>query len=884
MIGFRDAGAAERARERLETLTGLDLERFFEGSFTDVADPDVALANLERWLKTTGSPGLHMEQIQGLPALGRRLITILGASQPIADCLIQNPELASLVLEPGQLRKVPTPQAIVEEGRRLLTSSTSYLHSLDRLRFLRQRWNLAIVLNDLAGTWPQEGVWLALSDVADAIIALTREVVWTEQRKQRELPEDCPVMVVAFGKLGGHELNYSSDIDLAYVLPDGTDERLERDCTRFCEAFGRAITDRMGRGFLYRVDLRLRPYGGAGPIIRSMRSVEAYYQLYAEPWEVQALLRSRAVAGPEELTARWEEMRIRTCFRPKLSEAALEELVAMRARIEEGASDDDLKRGPGGIRDVEFLAQLLQMLHGYERETLQVRPTLEALRALEEAGVVDPTSARALRDGYAFLRRLEHRTQLVHDQQTHTVPSAPTAREALGRLMDYSGWAELEYDLDRHRRTIQTLYRSTLRLEHASHADRETVRAALGALAPGGLQWFDVLPESDAFYKALAQNADSLRRVLRVLEAAPALVQTLKQSVPLTELLISGEIEEGVDEGNPAERLDRLPLDAPLKAVADAYLAAYTTVNLQWTITPAFDLGARLSALVDSLINHCARRLYAIFDIVGMGSYGTREFGPGSDADLLLLIADRERQPEAEQQAQHFLAMLGQLKRLGIPLGVDLRLRPEGGKGLLVRTYQGFKAYDLDGMEMWERFALGHSRLVYGDPRAAEVVAKSAYGLPLTPERLKELMRMKRRVETERVQPQHIYRNVKLGSGGLNDIEWLIHLHEMRYPESTKAGTTTDMGERIGLVARARLLNALEAETLVDARRFLLELRAWLSLQGHGGDLMPENPDRLDRLALVFGMENGNALLARHLDVTGTVRQLFLEGTERLRA
>lgn len=882
MTGFRDADAASRARERLQELTGLDLERFFDQSFTDVADPDVALANLERWLRTTGSPTMHMEQIQGLPALGRRLITILGASQPIADCLIQNPELASLILEPGQLRKVPTAEVVIEEGRRLLAHSSSYSHSLDRLRFLRQRWNLAIVLNDLAGTWPQEAVWRALSDVADAIIALARDVVWAEQRKQRELPEVCPVMVIAFGKLGGHELNYSSDIDLAYVLPDGTDEKLERDCTRFCEAFGRALTDRMGRGFLYRVDLRLRPYGGAGAIVRSMRSVEAYYQLYAEPWEVQALLRSRAVAGPEALLPRWEEMRVRTCFRPKLSEVALEEMVAMRARIEDGASEEDLKRGPGGIRDVEFLTQVLQLIHGFERTTLQIRPTLDALRALEESGVMDPSSARALRDGYTFLRRLEHRTQLVHDQQTHTLPSAPMAREALGKLMDYGGWSELLHDLDRHRRTIQTLYRSTLRLEHASHADRETVREALGNLGPGALQWFDVLPESGAFYQALTLNEDSLKRVKRVLEAAPALVPTLKQSVPLTELLISGEIEEQGED--PGDRIARLPLDAPIKTVAATYISAYTTINLQWALSPTFALGPMLAGLADALIVHCARRLYVSFAIIGMGSYGTREFGPGSDTDLLFLIANREGQPEAEQQAQHFLAMLGQLKRLGMPLGVDLRLRPEGGKGLLVRTYDGFRSYDLDGMEMWERFAIGHGRLVYGDPSAIDLVDKSAYGLPLTPERLKELVKMKRRVETERVQPQHVRRNVKLGSGGLNDIEWLIHLQEMRYPESTKAGSTTDMGQRIQLVARARLLNALEAELLTDARRFLLDLRAWLVLQGHSGDLMPENPDRLDRLAQVFGMENGNALLARYLDVTETVRRLYLEGLERLRA
>lgn len=884
MSTFRDPEAADRARLRLEELTHLDLARLFERGFAEVADADRALVNLERWLRSTGNPGIHLEQVLGVPRLGRLLMVILGASQPIADCLIQNPELASLALEPGQHRTIPSEPSILHEGRRLIASSTSYSHALDRLRFLRQRWNLSIVLNDLAGTWSQEVVWRALSDLADALLQLTREVVWADQRRQRDLPEDCPVLVVAFGKLGGHELNYSSDIDLAYVHVDGVDEKLERNLTRFCEAYGRAIADRMGRGSLYRVDLRLRPYGGAGPIVRSARSTEGYYQRYAEPWEVQALLRSRAIAGPPDLMAWWEDLRIRTCFKPKLSEVALEEMVAMRARIEEGASDEDLKRGPGGIRDVEFLTQLFQLLHGFEVPDLQVRPTLEALSALENRGLLDPSAGVALRKGYEFLRKLEHRTQLVHDQQTHQIPSAPRAREELARLMGLDSWATLSRELHHHRRTIQTLYRSTLRLEHASTADRETVRVAMGAAAPGVLQWFDVLPESDAFYGVLAQNEGSLDRVRRLLEGAPVLVENFKNSVALTELVLSGEIEEADIAESAHERLRGLPTDTPIKQVAQAHQAALVTAAAQWALTPTFPLAERLADIFDTTLNHALRRLYASFDVVATGSFGTREMGMGSDADLVLLVEHAERQPEAEQQAQHFLALVAELRRHGAQIEVDLRLRPEGGKGLLVRSYEGLHAYDLDGMEMWERFALGHSRLVYGQPESLAVVQRSAYGVPITPETLRELLRMKRRIETERVKPQHVRRDVKLGAGGLNDIEWLVHLNEMRYPEATQAGTTTRMTERISNLVRAQLLNAFEAEVLTEARNFLVTLRHRLALQGITDNLMPENPDRLDRLAAVLGIAGGNELLAKYQDMTDTVRKMYLEAAERLHA
>ncbi|AIE86704.1 hypothetical protein [Fimbriimonas ginsengisoli] len=881
MSGFRDPEAAERTFERLEALTGDSVPGFVREAFRGNPDPDLALTNLERWLLSTASPGLYLQQVAGLPSLGRLLITILGASQPLADSLIQNPELGSLILEPGELRPVPDRARIVADGERLLAASTSYSHTLDRLRFLRQRWNLPIVINDLSSAWDQETVWRALSDVADGLIELARNAVWQEQRRQRELPEECPVLVVAFGKLAGHELNYSSDIDLVYAGEDGLAERLERDCGRLCEALGRALSDRMGRGFLYRVDLRLRPYGGTGPILSSMRAIEAYYNLYAEPWEVQALLRSRAVAGPPELVRRWEEMRIRTCFRPKLSEMALEHMLAMRARIEEGAGEEDLKRGVGGIRDVEFLTQVYQLLHGHDRPELQVRPTCDALRALDGCGFIEHPVAQALIEGYTFLRKLEHRAQLVGDRQTHAIPAAPEAREALARSMGKGTWSELATLLDAHRRTIQTLYRSSLHLEPSVDGDRDRVAAALGPHAPAALQWFDLLPEHDAFYRGLFDNEGSLSRVRKILVDAPRLVSAFKESVTLTELLLSGEIEEPNDD---TARITRLAPDAPLAAVATAHSSAVTIILARWTLAPNFDLGERLSMAMDALLSHCLQRLYVGFDVIATGSYGTRDFGPTSDADLIFLTSRKELQADAEQQAQHLLSLLGQLKRLGAPAEVDLRLRPEGGKGLLVRTYDGFKAYDFDGMEMWERFALGHARLVRGAEEGLDVVLHSAYGLPLTPERLKELVRMKRRVETERVSPQHVHRDVKLGAGGLNDIEWLVHLHEMRYPTAVEAGSRTLMPERIRQLARVGLINAIEAEVLLQAHRYLTDLRARIYLQGLPKDLLPENPDKLNRLATACELPGANELLARHLEVTETVRKMYLDGLERLRA
>ncbi len=879
-MAFQNEEAAQRAIERLQILADFDCSAFFQRAFDGNPAPDVALTNLERWLSATASPAIYLQAMAGLP-VGRLLIFLFGASQPLADTLIQNPELASLALEPSSVKLVPTREGVFEEGQRLLASANSYSHSLDRLRFLRQKWNLLITLNDLGGSWEQPAVWKALSDLADALISLARETAWKEFSAQRQLEGECPLTVIAFGKLAGQELNYSSDVDLAYVLPDDIDERQEKEATKFAEMLTRAISDRMGRGYLYRVDLRLRPYGAAGALVRSMKGFDSYYELYAEPWEVQALLRSRPIAGPHAIAERWQVMRTRVCFRPRLSELALEQMLSMRVRIGDHADGDDIKRGPGGIRDVEFLAQVFQLLHGFEHPELQELPTTRVLEALDRSGKLEHADATSLSEGYTFLRKLEHRTQLVSDQQTHSIPEKPEAREALAKLMECQSWQELRADLAHQRRTISTLYGSILKLEPAQEASRAFVESTLGPLGPAALQWFDVLPESQAFYQALNENEGSLDRLQEILLKAPRLVPFFKNSVALTELLLSGEIEEPVD---LAARIRDLPIDASPRLVAQTYTNAYASAISQRVLRGEQDLHATLSDLADELIRHCCKRLLAPFDVLALGSLGTRDFAPNSDADLLLLVEGKSLHREAEMQAQLFLAFVGELKRLGAPFEVDLRLRPEGGKGLLVRTYEGLTAYDFEGMEMWERFALGHARQITGNPEAQRLVMHSAYGLPLTPERIKELSKMKRRIETERVKPQHVRRNVKLGYGGLSDLEWLVHLHEMRYPTTLTVGETTDMPARIKRLGRAGLINALEVELLLEAREHLLDLRNRLFLMGQGDDLVPENPERLDRLAHSLDFEQGNDFLAHHERIIETVRRLYIEGLERLRA
>ncbi len=874
MSVFRDPEAFARTTERLQSVSGSFDTPDWASLFAEAPDPDRAYVNFERWITSTGSPGTYLSMVLSAPRLAAWLVAILGGSQPLADSLIQNPELGAIVFDPGERGKVPTLEGLIQEGRMLLKTSTSPSHELDRLRFMKQRWTLGIALNDLAESWAQVEVWRAISVLAQALTQLAMESVWTEET-------ECPLMVIGFGKLGGEELNYSSDVDLAYVAIDGIDEATDRKLTRTCEAHTRAIADRMGRGQLYRVDLRLRPYGGAGAILRTMRAYEAYYELYAEPWEIQALMRSRPLCGPPELIARWEAMRTKMCFRGKWAENTVQALLDMRQRIEELSKEGDLKRGRGGIRDVEFLVQILQLLHAQDRPELQMRPTLPAIRALEDAFLLDTATAQSLREGYTFLRKLEHRLQMADDQQTHALPSSPESQTALAKRMGEHDWVQLMAKLDTVKQGVGSVYTDRFHTVAEPESVRGRVLAAFDVDASVLAAWFDVLDGSESFYAALLESPEALSRVRRLVRFAPWLVRYYRASLSLTEQIVSGEIEEPRDSSQRFRMLDR---DLPVEKVALVLQFGFAETCTRWVLDPGFDLGVLLANLYSEAIAAFARRLEINFDILAMGSFASNDLGPQSDLDLVFLVADQKHHREGERKSQEFLQFVLSLHRLGAPIEIDLRLRPDGGKGLLLRSYDALLQYDLDGMEMWERFALGHARLVAGREESVKVVLKVTYGQPLTPERLQELVKMKRRIETERVQSTQTHRQVKLGRGGLNDIEWTVRLTEMRYPSATRAGTTSDSQERMTNIGRSGLLNAVEVEQLLSARAFYSHLRIWLSLLGIRDDLIPENPDKLQRLAEAMGIATGNELLAQYQQMTTTIRSLFEDTLERLKA
>ena len=431
---------ASRASDRMEfaRLAVLAADELVRQS-----DPDRALNNWERYVAALDEPGHHYRTLMRQPTRLELLIRIFATSQFLADALVRSPELFDWVTEPERLRSRRRLQDVVDE----LGEDRFWL---PRLRILRRREILRIAIRDYCLQAPVTDVMRELSVVAEAFLHVAVRDLAAKRPEVRKR-----VCILAYGKLGAEELNYSSDIDLVALYDDRglapeSNTDLAHGVTELARALGTTLAAHRGEMAAYRVDWRLRPYGSSGELAQSFSSLAAYYAGPANDWEVQALLRMRPVAGNrtvgQDLLQRARAAFVRLGSDPAVRGArvfaGIERLrnlaVAGQAqrRLNQGR---DIKSGAGGIRDIEFLVQGLQLQYLMQHPELVCGSTVMALDGLQRVGVLGAGSAEQLREDYLFLRRLEHSLQVFEDRQVHVLPSSDAALATLARRMMGSG-------------------------------------------------------------------------------------------------------------------------------------------------------------------------------------------------------------------------------------------------------------------------------------------------------------------------------------------------------------------------------------------------------------------------------------------------------------
>ncbi len=456
--GLRDAERGWRNLTHLANEIGLDplrkLARPLARLLPACPDPDMSLNNLEHFLATPAGAQRLPTLMESRARVLETVVQLFGTSQYFSDLLYANPDYLEMLKVP--LRRSPSQKEMQDHLQAEVDAAFEDSSVLRVFRRFRQRQVLRIGTNDIIRDRPFDEITRDISRVADAAleVALATAMRRVSMRFGEPItnagqPARC--VILAFGKLGGEELNYSSDIDLMFLYDEEGGTRSRRaGAVDNSEFFGRVLSEvvkllsaHTDQGQAYRTDLRLRPEGHRGPLARSLASTLSYYDSLGRTWERQALIKVRPVAGDLELGQQFLSAIEPFVYRKYLSFAEINEIKALKRRIKQktgqaGDTARDVKTGHGGIRDIEFTIQFLQLLNGGDLPVVRQRNTLLALQALEEVGCLTDQEFQILDSNYRFLRKVEHRLQLLFDLQTHRMPDNPDELRKLARRMGYS--------------------------------------------------------------------------------------------------------------------------------------------------------------------------------------------------------------------------------------------------------------------------------------------------------------------------------------------------------------------------------------------------------------------------------------------------------------
>jgi glutamate-ammonia-ligase adenylyltransferase len=805
---------------------------------------------------------------------------------PIQEIADSRAALALLAASPQWAAELvsPAPFSRAEMAQALAGAQVDDEAALKRrLRRLRSRVLLRVMARDLSGPDALSEVCAAMSDLAELSIAAVLAHV------------ACPdLVVVGMGKLGGRELNVSSDIDLVFLYQGSPEE-----APRF-EAAGRRLirilSDRTEDGFVFRVDMRLRPYGASGPLAASFDALDQYFVTQGREWERYAWIKARALSGSrdDELAKIVRPF----VYRKYLDYATLGAMRSLHAEVRRDVARrelaDDVKLGPGGIREVEFVAQALQLIRGGRDPELTTRPTLEILDLLASKTLLPRDAAVELADAYRFLRNVEHRLQYLDDAQRHDLPESADDRSRLARMMRLASWDAFAAELARHRDAVTRHFEAVfaereqkpepwpehprlaaLRASQRYAALPADSRRRLDALIPAlaraaqatadaqatlarGVDLVEAIASRAAYLALLAENPQALERVARIVGASSWAAEFLtRHPLLLDELLDDRVLYAPFDLASFSRALARQLDDAltdverQMNVLREAHQAQVFRLLAQDLagLLSVERLADHLSALADVVLEETIRRTWRDlrgrhredaprFAVVAYGKLGGKELGYASDLDIIFLYEDEdERAGEVYARlAQRINHWLSSRTSSGALFETDLALRPSGASGLLVSNLAAFERYQEHDAWLWEHQALTRARFCAGDR-----------GVGAAFEAIREkILRRKRdlaalagdvRAMRGKLHAAHPNRSelfdLKHDRGGMIDIEFAVQCLVLGHAHAHPE-LTGNLGNiaLLGMAAGHGLLDAGLAERCRDAYRNFRRLQHALRLNG----------------------------------------------------
>ena len=998
-LGFADVGNARRWLGFGE-LDRVDLAALLSG-LGRAASPDAALQLIVRLIER--HCGIA-ERVNGEARDSETLFRLLGASEALGEFLLRAPENLDLLDipprdqpeedEPAVFRGALLEAVGADPDAGTPVAARTGKDAYTALRLAYRRALTRVAIRDVGAESPVDympAVGRQLADLAAAALDAGLAVARAEAGQQwdPELVDRVRLAVIGMGKAGARELNYISDVDVVYVVEAGPggperdhggaeapDEHLVTEIgTALAAGMAQAVMATGPEPPLWEVDANLRPEGKDGPLVRTLDSHVRYYKRWAKTWEFQALLKARAMAGDLELGARYEAAIAPLVWSSAEREGFVESVQGMRRRVSENIPGEErarqIKLGPGGLRDVEFTVQLLQLVHGRTDESVRTRATTDSLVALSAGGYIGRGDAEEFHANYRWLRLLEHRIQLFRMRRTHLMPrddrelavvarsadgtaqnSHPTAntltqrwsavkrsvrtmherifyRPMLAALADVPAETSLSTDAARDRLAALGYQDTRAAMHHIETLSHGISRRAeiLRTLLPVLLDWIAEGVDPDAGllnFRKIAEAMGTTPWFLRVLRdsnaAAERLCHIVSSSTYVSDLLQTlpqaiawlGDdrqlrplgFEELVTEmrtrlGRHPEAQDAARAIRQTRRREQLRIALADTSGLADVETVVAGLSDVDQATVMGALHIAQRELdgqeerLADVVIIAMGRQGGREIGYGSDADVMYAFEPRDGvDPAAAQaQAEKVLARMVQLLRMACTppvvaervLEIDNDLRPEGRQGAMVRSVDSFARYYERWGQTWEFQALTRARHMAGSDEVARalvrVVDRYRYPEQLTDRQVMDVRRMKARVENERMpRGADPRRQLKLGRGGLSDVEWLVQLLQLRHAGAVPELRTTSTLPALRAAVEAQLLDPHDAVVLEHAWKLATAIRNGNVLRtGRSSDSVPSRRMDLEAVARWIGYEPGSAsqLEEDYLRITRQSRAVF---------
>src|ERR1043166_7785005 len=876
----------------------------------------------ERW-PTKALPLVSV--IEEFPLGEPALLHLLAVSSICATRLTQNPETL-LWLFQQEVCLAPREYAEMLSELHVLAGDSVATQDFAALRFWKGREMTRVALRELANVAPLEETTGELSQIAEICIRRVFEH-WNSELRQRHGSPAAEFSILALGKLGGGELNHSSDVDLLFLYSEEGQLTPHISYHEFFNRLGKKILGTFSTphpaGSLFRVDLRLRPEGSTGPLARSLESMENYYAGFGETWEPLALTKARGIAGGRELVYEFLRQHQPFIYPKSATPDLVDEMANIKRRIERDVVGPDklhrdVKLGIGGIREVEFIVQALQLTHGARHPFLQEPSMLKALRELRELDLLPHEDVLALDGAYRVLRRVEHRLQIEAEQQTHTVPEERGALSRLARSLRFSSTKDFSTALHERMGSVRPIFQRIIseapadltRINLEIFNDQKRAVKALEDLerGPGSfhvaprtrqvsrklhpilLDWLAKTADPDATLNQFGRfvEAYGLRSLLfELLVANPKLlelvVKTFDASRFAGELLIRRpqlleEITRDPTFSNArpmAEHLRRLGslgasafhLD-PVRAYRQRQTLRVMLRDVLDSSRPATakNLGAELSDLAEACLLFTIRLLAGEqLTVIALGKFGGRELSYGADLDVLFTGGDI-------RAAQNLIVNMAQPTSEGNIWMLDARLRPEGEKGPLVSPLESYQAYYENRAQLWEIHALSRARPITGPlgTRFIEIAQHYWRKAGQRPDLFEQIDNMLERIRRDRGSGS-AFLDFKTGVGGIIEGEFLVQALQMRENiwEPNWERAVDQLRERA-------ILNDAEAGKLKQAygllRRYESVLRRY---ENKAVSALPHDPGEQRKVSVRLGYDDFEAFHRAYLSARDAIHALY---------